>query len=106
MSEVGNTSIGSAKEWTEQVLKKNGVTARFDYFKTLASEKVHADPEKTRFEVLDVLSTELDTKLVEHVDGLDISVEDKVRIMELHLDIMVLESLACLECVADELERV
>lgn len=102
MSEIGNTRIGSVKEWTEQVLK-NGVDARFDDYKNLVSEKVHADPEKTRFEVLDVLSTELDTKLAEHVDGLDISVEDKVRIMELHLDIMVLESLACVEYVADEL---
>lgn len=104
MSEIGNPRIGSAKEWTEQVLK-NGVAARFDDFKTLVSEKVHADPGKKRFEVLDVLATELDTKLAEHVDGLDISVEDKVRIMELHLDIMVLESLACVEYIADELER-
>ena len=54
---------------------------------------------------MDVLSKEFDTKLAEHVDGLDISVEDKMRVMDLHLDIMVLESLACLECIADELER-
>ena len=102
MSEIGNTRISSAKEWTEQALK-NGVAARFDDYKTLVSEKVHADPEKTRKEVLDVLGTELDTKLTEHVDSLDISIEDKIRIMDLHLDIMVVESLECLECIADEL---
>ena len=104
MSETGTPRIDSAKEWTEQVLK-NGVTARFDEFKTLVNEKVRADSEKTRKEVLDILSKEFDTKLAEHVDGLDISVEDKMRIMDLHLDIMVLESLACLEYIADELER-
>lgn len=104
MSETENPRIGSAKKWTEQVLK-NGVTARFDEFKALVNEKVHADPEKTRKEVLDALSKELDTELAEHVDGLDISVEDKMRIMDLHLDIMVLESLACMEYIFDELER-
>ena len=104
MSKTGTPRVDSAKEWTEQVLK-NGVTARFEDFKALVNEKVHADPGKTRKEVLDVLSMEFDTKLAEHVDGLDISVEDKMRVMDLHLDIMVLESLACLECIADELER-
>ena len=104
MSEIENPRIGSAKEWTEQVLR-NGVTARFDEFKALVNKKVRADPGKTRKEVLDVLSKEFETELAEHVDGLDISVEDKMRIMDLHLDIMVLESLACLEYIADELER-
>lgn len=103
MSEIETPRTGSAKEWTEQVLK-NGVTARFEDFKVLVSEKVHADPEKTRKEILDALSKEFDTKLAEHVDGLDIPVEDKMRIMDLHLDIMVLESLACLEYIFDELE--
>lgn len=104
MSKTGTPRVDSAKEWTKQVLK-NGVTARFDEFKALVNEKVHVDPGKTRKEVLDVLSKEFDTELAEHVDGLDISVEDKMRIMNLHLDIMVLESLACLEYIADELER-
>ena len=103
MSEIGNPRVGSAKEWTEQVLK-NGVTARFNEVKALVNEKVHADPGKTRKEVLDVLSTERDTKLAEHVDGLDIPVEDKIRIMDLHLDGLVLLSLGCLEHIADELD--